>query len=443
MVILNYITIILKKIKIKNNFLILIFFFKIIFFNSNYILCLLNNNNYFYNFNLINGLLLIHPFLIYISYFNLFFLLILFKYKYVNYYLIFLNVKKDLIYICIISFFSLFLGGLWAQQEINWGGFWNWDFVEIISIILFIISISFYHIKNNNWKLNENMFNNLIFYSFIFFVVVRFDIINSIHSFAFFNLKQNYIIFINYFIILFFLFFIILKLFLLNKFKLYINNVFNFNRTYKYIILINSVFLTFILFNIFVNYIYNLQFSDINSKIKIILITLMYNFILTFFYKKFDFYFFIINIININIFIISLIKFFKFFVQKNKYYFIHFLVISFLIIVLINDFIVIYTQKYSTLNNYNIKFICNNYFNLFNKMTLNLTNYFYKLNYVDNKEILLNNIGIYNFNFIFLIINNINYWFKLDVIFIILLVTIFIIFYTIKLKFFFFKFFNW
>lgn len=38
---------------------------------------------------------------------------------------------KNIFSINLIYILAIFFGGLWAQQEFSWGGWWNWDFVEL------------------------------------------------------------------------------------------------------------------------------------------------------------------------------------------------------------------------------------------------------------------------------------------------------------------------
>jgi len=157
----------------------------------------------FINIILNNGIILIHPLCMYISYcFFIIFIFIFFK-KYKNNWFIILKlnqIKKKLIF---FSFNALFLGSYWAQQELNWGGWWNWDFVELIAFIFFIQSIILNHINytiNYNYIKNYNI--NSLYYLILFFFLVRLDLLNSIHSFNSFVLINNYVIYI---IILFFL----------------------------------------------------------------------------------------------------------------------------------------------------------------------------------------------------------------------------------------------
>jgi cytochrome c biogenesis factor len=75
------------------------------------------------NKNLTNGLLLIHPVILYFSYAYIIFIIIYIGYNYflfINYNNI-ITFKK--IYIFKVIFylnFSIFLGSWWAEQELNW-----------------------------------------------------------------------------------------------------------------------------------------------------------------------------------------------------------------------------------------------------------------------------------------------------------------------------------
>ena len=95
-------------------------------------------------------------------------------------------------------FSALFLGSLWAYQEISWGGWWNWDMVEIINFFFFFLLLFFLHILKLNKK--KIFFFNFLFLYFIFlffFCLIRYNIIFSIHSFV---LNNHYFFYLYMFI---------------------------------------------------------------------------------------------------------------------------------------------------------------------------------------------------------------------------------------------------
>ena len=118
-----------------------------------------------------NGLLLIHPIVLYLS-FVLFFLNATLR-------------ANTILHSWISSIFALYLGGWWAQQELNWGGWWNWDPIEYIALLLFASATLAIHLpkvqSNNGTLLKYQAITLLIVLSYC---ISRYDVLNSIHSFA-------------------------------------------------------------------------------------------------------------------------------------------------------------------------------------------------------------------------------------------------------------------
>lgn len=209
---------------------------------------------------LTNGFFLIHPIFIFLTYLISFF--ILFK------------KKKNLIMTHIIfSITAIFLGSWWANQELGWGGWWSWDFVEIINLLLVLIGLVWLHNKPRNLNLNLNFL--CVFYFFIFLhLSIRYDFFNSIHSFiSSFNIEYKYC----YFIILLsfniiFLEKINYKIFDFNIFMLkllLICYILKIVFMYKIHFIKNEYiwyFYIFVLFNYF-NWIFLNKFSKINISI--------------------------------------------------------------------------------------------------------------------------------------------------------------------------------
>jgi len=78
------------------------------------------------------------------------------------------------------------LGGWWAYRELGWGGYWFFDPVENISLIVWLFAISYHHSL-----LQQNMVFTKIFFGilpFLFSVfgtfLVRSGLLVSVHSFA-------------------------------------------------------------------------------------------------------------------------------------------------------------------------------------------------------------------------------------------------------------------
>lgn len=51
---------------------------------------------------------------------------------------------------------AIFLGGFWSLQELNWGGWWNWDVLELGSLVLWLLFVSFAHQKCARRRLLTN-----------------------------------------------------------------------------------------------------------------------------------------------------------------------------------------------------------------------------------------------------------------------------------------------
>lgn len=132
------------------------------------------------NLTLQNGLLNIHPVFVYITYASicLFWIHYYFYYK-INFYL---NTTTSMIF----TFFStiligIYLGAFWASQELNWGGFWSWDPVELVSLFLFFWFVLFMH--NRNEKILNKPYNHIIIGVVIVYLIIRLGVVTTIHSF--------------------------------------------------------------------------------------------------------------------------------------------------------------------------------------------------------------------------------------------------------------------
>nr|QBI37914.1 YejR [Tetrahymena rostrata] len=166
------------------------------------------------NINLLNGLFLIHPILIYIFYSN-----ILYKYYlnfnkkiYINF---FKNTKIQKIKffkkICKTNFYvivsAIFLGSWWAFQELNWGTWWNWDLVELINLYYFLIIIYIYH-NNKIWffKYCKLYISQITFVIIFYIFIVRYNLVQSIHNFISITNLNQYLLY-SYIIYIFIMYF--------------------------------------------------------------------------------------------------------------------------------------------------------------------------------------------------------------------------------------------
>lgn len=130
---------------------------------------------------LINGLLLIHPVLLYFS-------ATLFAYLKISTTVF----QKKLQYTWVFSMSSLFLGSWWAQQELNWGGWWNWDPIESIALMLFVLTTATLHISKSNRSFTAFAKPALLFLLVVSsYYLSRYDALKSIHSFTTISSELN------------------------------------------------------------------------------------------------------------------------------------------------------------------------------------------------------------------------------------------------------------
>ena len=122
------------------------------------------------NINLINGILLIHPIILYNSYIYTFI-------KNKDYFFKLNNQTflKTFMYIHT----SIVLGMWWAEQELSWGGWWSWDFVELLALCIVYLTLYTIHKK-------KFLYNRVILLTSILIITtaVRFNLVNSIHNFV-------------------------------------------------------------------------------------------------------------------------------------------------------------------------------------------------------------------------------------------------------------------
>ena len=180
------------------------------------------------NGSLLNGLLSIHPWLLFISYAFLVYFLLVSSSSLFNLYFsdtVFFKSYNNFLFIIV---FAIVLGSLWAQQELNWGGWWGWDPVEVSALFILIMAIYFLHLQYLFFELNS--IRILFFIIFLFFFnCVRKSFFFSVHDFLehtnneihftvliahmfwclliplLFRIKQNTFFTFFYFILIFFL----------------------------------------------------------------------------------------------------------------------------------------------------------------------------------------------------------------------------------------------
>lgn len=159
-------------------FLFFLFFWKKKFFLSIVFMLILNAKQQINLFALSNTLFLIHPVLLYWTFQKSLFNATT-------------SIQSNFLMIAMI------LGGFWSMQELNWGGWWNWDVLESNVLILFLIIVCWNHVIPLKTKIKKINFKNLL----IIAIVVSYGLNKtgfglSIHNFVTTNfLKKNYIFF--------------------------------------------------------------------------------------------------------------------------------------------------------------------------------------------------------------------------------------------------------
>lgn len=190
-----------------------------------------NNTPLSINTNLLNGIMLIHPLILYVAYatiltivtqlyYHIFFLknvqhklkkkniLQRWVYYYDNW---LIKTNYRLYLMCVIA---TVLGCWWAEQELSWGGWWSWDFVEILAISIIILLKLFLHsnfLENFNFKTNNTVkgihfklkmikslvvFTTLLLSFLINTLCVRFNLVNSVHNFVELELSSQHKIYL-------------------------------------------------------------------------------------------------------------------------------------------------------------------------------------------------------------------------------------------------------
>ncbi len=172
---------ILRNIKTLSTimYLIFLYYFLQLSYNFNVVVTVLNTQ--LINTTLQNGLLNIHPIYIYNTYiFVVLFWLSSYKWYHTNSTLQ-NTITNTFTYLCIILS-GVYLGAFWASQELNWGGFWSWDPVELVSLFLIFWFLLYFH--NNSGRFLNRPFNHVLIAIMIIYFIIRLGVITTIHSFV-------------------------------------------------------------------------------------------------------------------------------------------------------------------------------------------------------------------------------------------------------------------
>jgi len=199
----------------------------------------------------LNNLILIHPFILimYIVY-----------YTHTN----FLSFKKNLFFIqkykTLIEFLylinTILIGGWWAAQEVNWGGVWNWDPVELCLIFIFLKVLINLHF--NNRKCLKYTLISIYVYIYLFLFINRNSIVKSIHNF-------NAFLFADYKIMVLIIFAIVItiKVTIYLKNGLFLKKINHFFKKKNSFWISNLIFKILIVFYLNTVLIYNSKFIDL------------------------------------------------------------------------------------------------------------------------------------------------------------------------------------
>lgn len=139
------------------------------------------------NVGLMNGIVLIHPVFIYAA----IVLLIETTHGRRGFFSYQTSWKKTNMVGCLLSLCGVILGGYWAQQELNWGGWWNWDPVEMGGFMFFLIFLINVHGEAGINYVGGRV--RVVPYTILLvFILVRVDYLNSIHSFVLSSSLKSY-----------------------------------------------------------------------------------------------------------------------------------------------------------------------------------------------------------------------------------------------------------
>lgn len=81
----------------------------------------------------------------------------------------------------LIGFFLMVLGGWWAYQEGNWGGWWNWDPSELISLFLLMMVMRIIHGPRTMIRFRSA---SSLWLFFIYFIIVQLSFTDVSHNFG-------------------------------------------------------------------------------------------------------------------------------------------------------------------------------------------------------------------------------------------------------------------
>lgn len=131
---------------------------------------------------LLNGLVLIHPPLLFFGYACL--AVQTLDLPSLKTRLLLSRSPHALAVLALVTFlFALMLGSIWAQHELNWGGWWGWDLVELGSLFFLLLAWGLTH--QPAWAYGPSRLTRQSFsFFFLFYLGLRFGLFESVHSFV-------------------------------------------------------------------------------------------------------------------------------------------------------------------------------------------------------------------------------------------------------------------
>ena len=152
------------------------------------------------NQTLQNGLLNIHPSIIYYLYSSIMLIWLVVGFSKKSYITMFFKkYTLNFLFLLKLTTFGIFLGAFWAAQELNWGGFWSWDPIELSSLFIFLYLSLLCHWQTYSYNSLSKIYK-IVSVIFIFYCIIRLGVVNTIHSFIRANNLPVYVMLYSFFI---------------------------------------------------------------------------------------------------------------------------------------------------------------------------------------------------------------------------------------------------
>lgn len=149
---------------------------------------------------LLNGIFYLHSFNLYVVYTLVIILFIALRTIWADYFNVFntklLNTpnyleltirfyyRKTLTWVLIFTTLALVLGAYWAYQELEWGGWWNWDLIELLNLFIFLFVLNLIHYNRIPSLVTYTLNSTLMCVAVVLVMVtIRFNVVQSVHNF--------------------------------------------------------------------------------------------------------------------------------------------------------------------------------------------------------------------------------------------------------------------